>query len=1033
MVLGQYSFGQEKSITGIVTSTSNDFPLPGVNVTIQGTKTGVQTDFDGKYTIKASVGDKLLFSFLGMNDVEETVGISSQIDVVMTEDVSALEEVFVIAYGTSSKEALTGSVAKIESADIQKRAISNISNAIEGATPGVIVTASSGQPGSTQAIRIRGFGSANASNAPLYVIDGIPTNGNLNNINPADIESISILKDAASTALYGNKATNGVIIVTTKRGASQVGQLNLNISTGVVQRSIPEYDRIDAFDYYPIMWEAIRNSISVPGQATQAELDNAGQVASDNIFPVLGYNVFNVPNDQIVGLDGLLNPNAQLLYDDFDWEGAIIRTGYRRNVDLSYQAANDNVDFFGSLGYLREEGYLIKTDFERLTARINVNYKAKPWLTIGANLAGTLSSGNQSNLGGSGSFRNAFRFTRGIGPIYPVYAHDPITGAFILDENGDRVFDLNDNRPSGASSGRHIVQERLLDVDLDEITNINFRSYADIQLAEGLSLRTNISYEEQNLYTTFFYNTIIGDGAPDGLGFKQYVRRKTTASNQLLNYTIALGNHNLESLLGHESQENIIDDLNGTRRLQVAEGNVELINFVNTTDLESQKDEVNDESYFGRINYNYNTKYFLSTSIRRDGSSRFAEDKQWGTFWSLGGSWSIDKEPFLENAGWLDLLKLRSSYGELGNSRILDADGNLVYYPSLATYALGNNNGSEPGVVRSSLGAEGLVWEKSANFDVALEFGLFNRLNVTVEYYNKESRDLIFEVPVAFSDGADSKLENIGTLFNRGFEIGVSYDIFKNEDFSWNLTVNATTLQNEFSELPQEEIINDTKKFEVGNGLYDYWLRDWYGVDPTDGSGLFVAEDPSLDGVRIIDGEAVTPFVSNARFHDAGSVIPDLTGSIMNQIQYKQFSLSTMFTYQIGGENLDLNYASIMSAGGYGVAKSVDILDRWQQPGDITDVPRMDAALAVEWNAISDRWLTDASFFNLRQVNLSYEFTKSLLDKLGISSLNLYASAENVFSINARKGFNIQQQFSGNTSNAFTPSRVITFGLNLTL
>ncbi|MBQ4819396.1 SusC/RagA family TonB-linked outer membrane protein [Aquimarina sp. MMG016] len=1021
----------QSTVKGVV-SASDGTPLPGVNILIKGTNAGALTDFDGNYTIAAKPGDVLVFSYVGFVTQEVLVNTNT-VNITLQEDVSSLEEVVVVAYGVSSKEALTGSVTQIKSEEIAKRPIANLSSAIEGASPGVIVTAASGQPGAGQNVRIRGFGSFSASNAPLYVVDGIPTNGALNNINPADIENISILKDASSTALYGNKATNGVIIVTTKKGKSEVGEVSINISTGVTGRSIPEYDRIDAFDYYPIMWEALRNSNAIPGVDSQTDLDAANLDATNSIFSVLGYNPFNVPNNQIVGTDGRLNPNAQLLYNDFDWEGAITRTGLRRNADLSYQGASKNADYFVSLGYLNEDGYLIKTDFERITARVNVNFQAKPWLKLGANLAGNRSEGNQANIGGSGSFRNAFRFTRGIGPIYPIFAHDPVTGDFILDENGEREFDLNDNRPSGASTGRHIVVERLLDVDFDERSAINLRSYADITLADGLSFRANISYEEQNFYNTFFWNKTIGDGAPDGLGFKQYVRRKTTAFNQLFNYNKYFGEHNIDLLAGHESQQLVIDDFNGTRTLQVADGNLELINFVNTTDLESQRDEVNDESYFGRFNYNYGGKYYFSSSIRTDGSPRFAEERRWGTFWSVGGSWSIDKEDFISNISWINQLKLRSSYGELGNSRIQDDDNNDLYYPSLATFALANNNQGEPGVLRSNLGAPDLEWETSANFDVALEFGLFNRFRATVEYYNKESRNLIFNVPVALSDGAESKLENIGTLFNRGVEISLSYDILKTKDFSWNLTVNGATLKNEFSKLPQEEIINGTKKLRVGKGLFDYWIRDWYGVDPTDGSGLFVAEDPNATGVRIINGVAVTPFANNARFHYAGSAIPDLTGSINNQITYKQFSLTTLFTYQLGGDTLDFNYASIMSSGNYGAAKSVDILGRWQQPGDITDVPRMDAALASEWSGTSDRWLTDASFFNLRQVNLTYQFDSSLAKKLGVSSLNMYASAENIFSINARKGLNVQQQFNGNTSNAFTPARVITFGLNLKL
>ncbi|MDY7394426.1 SusC/RagA family TonB-linked outer membrane protein [Aureibaculum sp. 2210JD6-5] len=1033
MLSSSLLYAQGRTITGNVTDESG--PLPGVSIIIKGTTTGTETDFDGNYAIQAETGDVLVFSFAGMLTQEKTVGSSNTINVTMQNN-NLLEEVVVVAYGTSSKEALTGAVTQIKTEDIEKRSITNLSTAIEGASPGVIATAS-GEPGSGQSIRIRGFGSFTATNAPLYVVDGIPINGNLSSINPNDIDNITILKDASSTALYGNKATNGVVLVTTKRGKTGKGQLSVNISTSIVDRSIPEYDRIDADDYYPVMWEALRNTSAIPGVSSQADLDAANQAASDGIFGILGYNPYNVPNDQIVGTNGQLNPNASLLYDDFDWEGAITRTGIRRTADISYQGRTENADYFASFGYLDEEGYITKSDFERFTARVNVNYQAKKWLKVGGNFAGGKSDSNQSNLGTNTSFRNAFRFTRQMGPIYPIYEHDPVTGAFILDENGNRKFDINDNRPSGASTGRHVVLERKLDVDFDEITTINLKTYADITLAEGLTFRTNLSYEEDNFYNTFFWNTIIGDGAPTGLGFRQFVRTRTVGFNQLLNYTKSFNDvHNFEVLGGHESQRLEIDDLNGTRRTQIAAGNLELINFVETTDLVSQRDEATDDSYFGRLNYNYDNKYFISSSIRTDGSSRFTDEKRWGTFWSLGGSWSIDKENFISDVSWINQLKLRASYGELGNSRILKEVNNVFvadYYPAQATFALDNNNQNEPGIIRSSLGAPDLEWETSANFDVALEFGLFNRIRGSVEYYNKESQNLIFNVPVAFSDGADSKLQNIGTLFNRGIEVSLSADIVKSENFSWNININAATIQNEFTELPQGEIINGTKKLQVGKGLFDYWLRDWYGVDPSDGAGLFVADDPTGSNVRTVNGVTVTTSSSNAKFHYAGSAIPDLTGSITNEFKYKNFSLSTLFTYQLGGETLDGNYQGIMSAGTYGEAKHVDILDRWQQPGDITNVPRMDASSASQWDVTSDRWLTDASNLNLRQANLAYTFNDDVAEKIGLSYLRLYATAENVFSINARKGLNVQQQFNGNTTNVYTPSRIVSFGLNLKL
>lgn len=1033
VLIAQASFAQKKVISGTVSDQTSS--IPGVSILIKNTDNGTETDFDGKYSISAAVGDVLVFSYLGYKTQEIKIDNQNIINIFLAQQSNTLKEIVIVAYGETTKEALTGAVTQINAKGIANRPITNVASAIEGASAGV-VAAAGGQPGSTQEIRIRGFGSFSLSNRPLYVIDGIPTSANLNNINPSDIESISILKDAASTALYGNKAANGVVLVTTKKGQNKKGKFSLNTSTATITRNIPEYNRVNTNDYYPIMWEALRNSRAIPGINTSTELQTANSFASSRIFNELGYNPYNVPNDQIVDTNGNLNPNASLLYNDFDWEDAITQIGIRNNIDLNYSGGTDKMDYYASIGYLNEEGFLINSDFKRYTARANINGKIKSWLKLGTNAAITVSNSNQGDIGNStNSLRNPFRFTRNIGPIYPIFAHDPVTGNFILDDNGNRVFDLNDNRPNGASSGRHIVLERNNDQNLDELTTVNFKTYAELKLTNKLNFKTNLSYEDENLYKSLFRNKIIGDGAPDGVASKFFIRTKRIGLNQLLNYSNFFKKHNIDVLLGHESQEFRQDNLNGTRRNQIADGNVELINFVEISNLESRFDSETEESYFSRFNYNYNNKYYFSTSARRDASSVFAPDKRWGTFWSVGASWSIDKESFIKNIDWINFLKLRTSYGEVGNKQGVDL------YAFRALFESGINNQGAPGILRSSIGAPNLTWEKTTSYDVALEFGLFKRrLTGTLEYYSRESKDLIFDVPIAPSNGLPFATQNTGTVVNKGFEFNLSYDIIKNKNFNWNVAINGATLTNEIKQLPQEEIIDGTKKLTVGRSFFDYWIRDWYGVDPTDGSGLFVADDDSIpaegetdDDIRFINGVAVTPDASKAKFHYAGGVIPDLTGSFSSNISYKNFSLKTLFIYQIGGKNLDFNYASLLSSGQFGSAKHVDILDRWQQPDDITDIPRLDENFEDEWTITSDRFLTDASFLNIRQISLNYKLDQSILDNLDLSDFNFFVSAENLGVLNARKGLNSQQNFSGNTSNIYTAPRIISLGVNIKL
>jgi TonB-linked SusC/RagA family outer membrane protein len=1028
-LLMQISFAQEKQISGTVSDATG--PLPGVSVLIKGQSKGTQTDFDGKYQISAKAGDVLVFSYVGMTTINSTVGTSNTIDVVMKEDLNQLDEVIVVAYGTANKSDFTGSANQIDGETLEFRPITNASSAVEGSTAGVTVTAASGQPGSGQDIRIRGYGSVSASSSPLYVVNGFPYNGAISNINPADIESITILKDASSTSLYGNKAANGVVMITTKSGKNKKGEFYLNVSSSIVDRSIPEYERLGAGEYYEIMWEALRNSRAIPGIATDAELAAANTYASANIYGQLLANPFNVANDQIVGTDGQLNPSATLLNaQNLDWLDAISRTGFRQNYDMNYKGGSENADYFVSLGYVNDDGYIINSDYERVSGRANVNYQALSWLKTGLNLGVTTSQGNQAQATGdqSNQFQNPVRFARNMGPLYPIWEQDA-NGNYILDENGDRVYDLTTVRPSGANNGRQIVAETEWNEDLDEWSTINGVAYFDFKLYEGLNLRVNGSYDLSNQYTVRYQNKYVGDGAPAGAAARTQRKRATVGFNQILTYNKTFNEkHNMDVLLGHESNKYTYNYMYGRRTTQIADGNTELVNFVTTTDLTSYQDVLSDESFFSRLNYNYDNKYFISGSYRSDGSSKFASDKRWGSFWSIGASWRIDREPFMENVGWIDILKLRGSFGELGNN------SGISWYAYQGLYDLDYNNQSAPGILQATLPAPNLLWEKSTSNDIAIDFTMFDyRLNGTIEFYNRQSDNLLFNVPLPLSSGSTSIPENVGSMFNKGFELSLDYDIFAKEDFNWNMGIILTTIQNEFTKLPQEEIIDGSKKLMVGHSIYDYWLRDWYGVDPADGAALYVANQDAIDNngadIRVIDGTTVTTTAGNAEYHYAGSAIPDLTGALNNSFTYKGFTLDFMFTYQIGGDALDYNWQSLMSAGDYGNALSVEILDRWQQPGDITNVPRMDPTKTSDFGATSDRFLIDASYLNLKRINFRYGFSESMIKALKVSDLQLYTTAENVFSINNRTGLDSQQQFNGTNSNVYTPSRIISLGV----
>jgi TonB-linked SusC/RagA family outer membrane protein len=1033
--LPMQAWAQSKAVTGRVTDAITGEGMPGVTVHLKETSTAAPTDEKGNYSISVpATGGTLVFTFIGYLNKEVTVGSQSTINVSLASDSKSLNEVVVVAYGTADPATYTGSVAQIGAEKLAQRPVTNITNAIAGQAPGVQVSAGSGQPGSGPDIRIRGFSSVNYANDPLYVVDGVPYTAGLSNLNTEDIASISVLKDAASTALYGSRATNGVVMITTKKGKKDRVQVNLRALQGVSSRAVPEYERVNAYEYYPLMWEAYRNSL-VSNTVTNAQ---ASQRATNDIKGLLGYNPFNVPNNQIVRTDGTLNPDAQLLWgDDMDWEKALTRDGSRSDYTVSFNGGSDKSDYYVSLGYLNEKGYLIKSDFERFSGRLNVNSNLTKWFKAGVNLNYTLTNSNQANTGSSTGFVNPFFFSRGVGPIYPIYQHDPTTGEYVLDANGERIYDLGGSSPTMTRPvypGRHIVAETEWNNYLYRRNVLGGRTYGEITFLKDFKFTANFAADITNYEEQTYENTIVGDGAPAGRAGRVLYNLTSYTANQLLNYTRTLGDvHTVDLLAGHENYSRSRDYLSGTKSGEVIADNTELQNFSTINSFNTYLQEHRIESYFGRANYTYNDKYTVSASYRRDGSSRFYKDVRWGSFWSVGGSWRLDQETFFTKPNWVDMVKLRSSYGQVGNENLENADGNQ-YYAWQALYTLGQNNASEAGFSQATLGNRGLVWEKNNSFDAGLEFSLFeNRLNGSAEYFKRTSKDLLFEVQLPLSSGVANRIENVGTMYNKGVELRLAGDIIKTDAFTWNLDVNWTTFKNEITRLPYQELVSGTKKLKVGEDLQSFWLREYYGVDPDNGNALYRASSYIEANSKIIGADTVTSNANNARFHYAGTAIPKFSGGVTNTFSFKGFTLSALLTYSVGGKFYDGQYATLMNHGTYGGAIHKDMLNRWQNPGDITDVPKMQAGNTANLAAASDRWLIDASYLNFRSVSLSYNIPAPLTTRLKLRNVNIFATGENLALVSKRKGMNVAQTFSGTTSAVYVPARVLSLGLNLSL
>ena len=1019
------AFAQEKTISGNVSDDTG--PLPGVSIIIKGTTKGTETDFDGNYAIQAKVGDVLVFSFVGMTTQERKVGNQNVINVKMVTD-NVLEEVIVVAYGTTTKEAFTGSASIVGAEELVARNVTSPIAAIEGKATGVQFTSTNGQPGSSPSIVIRGVGTLNGSSDPLFIVDGVQYEGSLNTINQEDIASFTILKDAASTSLYGSRAANGVIIITTKSGTRNAIKVNASAQLGLVSRAIPAYDRLSPGQYYETMWEALRNTSAAGGDPA---------FASANIYSQLGYNPFNVPNDQIVGVDGRLNPNAQVVYQTLDWFDFMEQTGVRQNYNVNVAGGGENHKVFFSASYLDEEGYVVTSDFNRLTTRLNADFDVNDRIKIGGSANVTITEARGPSSSGTTSIVNPFGFAQAMGPIYPVYVNDQ-QGNLVLDSFGNPVFDNGFGYPDynigtrPRNQGRHALQELLLNKESDLDNTYGFRFYTDVKILEGLNLRLTYGRDINEGLEKEYENAIIGDAQPVGRFSETRFRRQVENFNQILTYTKSFNDiHNIEVTAGHESFDRNYSDFDALGTIETVPGLDVFDNFSNPVSLGGVITDKRIESYFSRLNYNYNGKYFLSASVRRDGTSVFSSDSRWGTFYSVGASWNIDKENFMKDVSFIDRLKLRSSWGEVGNDNLLD------FYLYQARFGI-TSNATAPAYVLSDLGNDLLVWETIENFDVALEFGLLNNLfEGSIEYYKRNSTDLLYDLPIAPSYGINVQPSNVGDMYNSGLEFSLTTHAVNKDDFKWDITLQASTLKNEITYIP-EPFINGSKRWAEGHSRFDFFLYRTAGVDPATGDQLyFVYEnDENGESVPVLDAngnhETTNDWGDTQAAYTGDSSIPDLLGSIANSFSYKGLSLDFLITYGIGGKILDNAYSSMMVSSSYGRSQHPDILNAWRQPGDITDVPRLEIGDQTLVQTQSDRFLTDASYWSLRNVRLGYKFDKNITDMLGVDNLSLSLTGENLYLKTKRTGLDPQYNLAGTPSGIdYNPARIFSFGLNV--
>ncbi|GGW77586.1 SusC/RagA family TonB-linked outer membrane protein [Salegentibacter mishustinae] len=1025
VLIAHISFAQQKTISGNV-SDQDGLPLPGVNVLLKGTSTGTQTDFDGNYSIQAAQGDVLVFSFIGLETKEYTVGAVNTINVTLGDDSASLDEVVVVAYGTTSQEAFTGSASVIGAADLENRNVTSPIAAIEGKATGVQFTSPSG-PGESPGIVIRGVGTLNGDTDPLFVVDGVPFEGSLSAINQEDIESFTVLKDAASTSLYGSRAANGVVMITTKSGTPGETKITLSAQTGIVNNGVSFYDQVSPGQYYEIMWEALKNSSAGGGDP---------QFASDNIYNQLAYNPFNVPNEEIVGVDGQLNPDAQVIYESLDWFDELTQTGIRTNYNMNVSAGGEDHSVYFSTSFLDEESYVITSGFERFTGRLNGEFDVSDKIKVGGNAYLTISEARGPSSAGTGSIVNPFGFALNVGSVYPVYVND-LNGNIVLDDFGNPVFDNGEGYPDfnigsrPISQGRHAIQELILNNESDKDNYYGIRLFGEYEILDGLKVRLNYGRDISDLWEKEYENAVIGDAQPDGRLSETRARRDVENFNQLLTYNQSFGDHNLDITAGHESFDRSISDMDGLKTIQAANGIYEFANFSNIVDLDGATFDKGIEGYFLRTNYNFKDKYYISGSVRRDGSSVFQEGSRWGTFYSVGASWRIDQESFMDNVSFIDKLKVRASYGEVGNDDLGDS------YLAQPRFTI-TSNAANPAILFTDIGNRDLVWETIESFDVALEFGLFNNfLEGSVEYYRRNSSDLLYNLPIALSNGLNQVPVNLGDMYNSGLEMALTANLINTAEFDWNLTLQASTFKNEITFLP-DPFINGSKRWAEGRSRFDFFLLRTAGVDPETGDQLFYVyeDDDNGESVPVLDEngniETTNDWQETQQAYTGDSSIPDLLGSVANSFSYKGFNLDFLITYGIGGSVLDNAYAGMMHSGSYGNSLHPDIMNAWREPGDITDVPRMENGNVNLVRTQSDRFLTDASFWALKNVNIGYSFGNETTNALGLDNLRISVTGENLYLKSERDGLDPQYNLAGTPpGDDFSPPRIISLGLNL--
>lgn len=1166
LTIGVQAFAQS-AVSGKVTDEAGE-PCVGANVLIKGTTTGTMTDLDGNYSLTdVRKGAILVFSSIGYTSQEVRLGSSSVVNVVLKSDADFLNEVVIVGYGTAKRKDLTGSLTQIDNKLIASQNSSSATKALEGAVPGIVYASVDGQPGNDAGLRVRGLGSTNvgASNA-LVIIDGVPAQGDnpLSNMNQEDIASITVLKDAASTAIYGSRGANGVILVTTKRGDSGRTKISFQARAGWNTVGSYKVGQVDnAAGIYEYLWQSIYNSyrygVNGAGPALNKETgeyytnignpnvshDAAAEFASQHLFNYIGLNdsfgrnmlgnymAYNVPGATytpdgtgssasstmtgayLVGTDGKINPNASLLYDD-TYADALLKTGFRQQYDLSASGGSDKEDHYLSLGYLTDPSYVPNSRFERITGRANINVNLFKWLKVGANVGYTRSRTNYQGTywaaRNSGSNQgNITRYVNGHTPIVPFYAHDA-EGNYIYDKNGDRVRNYLYNStysPLGQTGNNYgstdIMYAMDNDIREDLTSTLNTRTYIEIPFLDHFTFRTDFAYDKINRTTTVYYNGTTGRAASMGGYFGKRMNDIEVMNLQhRLTYNQDFGKHHVDAMALFEDSDWEQQTVNWGSADEFIPGFLAAGNFVGRYygagsaptpgyghDIERMR------SWLGRANYIFADKYYVSGSVRRDGSSKFRKENRWGTFWSVGAGWRFTEESFMQDLrdSWLNNGKLRASYGVIGNQNGIGRYQTYRTWGYSTTYQTTNNGTGRPTGDSYKLSMGGLVntqltWEETKTFDVGLDLTLFNRIDLTFDWYNRVTGNSQFSQPVSYlAMGQTTLPRNIAELTNRGIELDINADIIRTKDIRWNVAFNITHYTTKLTDLPDDAIPAHAEGLPdgtwednqgswasaggsqqnanvylrgIGRDWFNLYMYKYAGIDQSSGLPMYFHRVTEADHAAgkykdtEVGGSVKTTNYANASKYEVGSAIPTFQGGFNTSFTYKNFYVNAQFAYQIGGKFFSRNYAeylyNVVDAQMYRmmfVSKDVKgntwtpnntgagFPMQWYPAGENSYFSGT-SANGGNWS-FTDESLFSASYLRLKNLTLGYNVSKSLLNKLRIdkvvSNIKVFASSDNLFILSAAKAIDPTMSASGGyndvDSYTFPNMRTYTIGINL--